>query len=347
MPCVGQPSIGLGLEHHLRRVGDLYTTLLQLQGQFRSHLPIRLERQPPMAPSGGRVGERLPESLGRRIDVGRVDELGLSHRDVLQCSLHVREGAHSLAVVVADPALGDGIDRRDVEVVQLLSTPLDRGHQIGRLQHRQVFADRLPGDVQPDTQFPQTLPIPGVQTVEQSAASAVAQPLEHQLHRSRPDNSQPFGGFYARQPRDCTSTPLCAAAVPPSDAPTSGVPTTAAAPRGADYDRPPRGVGGPSVVLVARSTAARGGPGDRRQAPPPGLRAGETTSGSVRRVTVDRFARRVGWPRGPRAVPTGFEPARWSQAAMGRIATLPSGPTDHPGFVAISQRNPAGSAQQP
>jgi hypothetical protein len=33
------------------------------------------------------------------------------------------------------------------------------------VEHRQVLADRLPGHVQPGTQFPQALPVPGVQAM--------------------------------------------------------------------------------------------------------------------------------------------------------------------------------------
>jgi hypothetical protein len=63
----------------------------------------------------GQAGKVSPvSSSDLSLDVGRVHELRFAYRFLLQCRLQVRERAYPLAVVLAGPALGDGIDRLGV-----------------------------------------------------------------------------------------------------------------------------------------------------------------------------------------------------------------------------------------
>ena len=81
-----------------------------------------------------------------------------------------------------NPALGDLVDRCGVQVVELLATPSDGRHEVGRLEDRQVLADRLAGHVQAFGEFPEALSVAGVQAIQQLAATRVGQCLED-VHR--------------------------------------------------------------------------------------------------------------------------------------------------------------------
>jgi hypothetical protein len=83
---------------------------------------------------------------------------------------------------VVDPTFRDVVDGRRVEVVQLFSALSDRGHEIGRLQHRQMLADRLPGHVQSGTQLPKVLATSGFQTVQQLTAARICQRPKDLVH---------------------------------------------------------------------------------------------------------------------------------------------------------------------
>ena len=95
-----------------------------------------------------------------------------------------------MAFEFPDPALGDGVDRYRVEVVQFLSTLLHSGDQIGLLQDSQVFADRLPRHVEARAEFVQRLAIIGAQPVKQFPAASIGQGFEDFIHTH---NMQPFG----------------------------------------------------------------------------------------------------------------------------------------------------------
>jgi hypothetical protein len=206
VPGVGQPVTGLGFEDDPVGIGDRHTILLP--GHRRPHRPIRLEGDAPVSPGEGGIGQRLPESFRCGVDVGRVDEPGVANGFSLQSCLQVGERAHPLAVVPVDPALGDGVDRRGVEVVQLLPATPERGHQAARLQYRQMLADGLPRHLQPGTQLPQALPVARVQAVEQPAAAGIGERLEHRVHLTSSLNMQPSGCMNNRRPVGCRSGPL-------------------------------------------------------------------------------------------------------------------------------------------
>ena len=179
MPGVGQPPVRVGRHDDLGRVGDP-GPVRERDREGGAGLPVRLHgHAAPVALGEGRLGQRLPELLGRGADIGGVDELGLVHRSVLQGSFQAGQGVHPLLVVLADPALGDFADGRGVEVVVLLPAAADRGHEVGRFQDRQVLADRLPGHVQALGQLAQRLAVALVQAVQEAPAAGVGQRAEH------------------------------------------------------------------------------------------------------------------------------------------------------------------------
>jgi hypothetical protein len=100
----------------------------------------------------------------------------------------IGECVHPRAVVPGDPAVGDGVDRLRVDVVQLLPAPPHGGDEVRGLEQREVLADRLPGHIQVGAQLTQRLPVAGVEPVEQVTPAGVGERLEHVIvvrHSSR------------------------------------------------------------------------------------------------------------------------------------------------------------------
>jgi hypothetical protein len=181
VPGVGEPPVRIGLEHDLLGIGDRHAEQIPAHG--RAGLPVGLKRGAPEVALGeGRVGERLPESFGRRSDVGRVDERRLVHAGVLQCSFQVGERVDAVALVGRDPALADLVDGCRVQEVELLPPAANGGDEIGRLEDGEVLADRLPGHVEPGAELAQGLSVADVQAVEQLPATRVGKRLEHLVH---------------------------------------------------------------------------------------------------------------------------------------------------------------------
>ena len=105
----------------------------------RAGLPVGLEGEVPVAPGEGGIGQALPQLLGRGADVGGVDERvawGVDIGGSSSARLEVGQGFGPAAVVVADPPIGDLVDRGGVEVVQLLPAVAHGGHQAGDLEDR-------------------------------------------------------------------------------------------------------------------------------------------------------------------------------------------------------------------
>ena len=94
----------------------------------------------------------------------------------------VSERLDAPPVVLVDPALFDLVDRRGVEVVQLLATAANGGDEVRGLQHREVLADRLPRHVEAGAQLHEVLPAARVQAVEHAAPTRIGQRLEDCVH---------------------------------------------------------------------------------------------------------------------------------------------------------------------
>ncbi len=81
------------------------------------------------------VDQRLPQLLRRRANVGHVDESRTQPSVFFSSSCFLRSASarEAAALELADPALGDLVDRHRVEVVQLLAAPPDRDDELGAL----------------------------------------------------------------------------------------------------------------------------------------------------------------------------------------------------------------------
>ena len=162
-------------------VGDRHAVVLPRD--LRPHLPIRHQRESPVAPGERGIGEPLPDLLRCGVDVRRVHERAGVHRCLLQRMFQVGQCVDSAAVVAIDPALADLVDGRGVEVVQLLATAPHRRHQVRRFEHREMLADRLPGHVEPLAELGQVLTAAIVQAVEHPPPARIGERLEHRVHR--------------------------------------------------------------------------------------------------------------------------------------------------------------------
>jgi hypothetical protein len=62
--------------------------------------------------------------------------------------LEVCQCVDPCSVVTVYPTLSDLVDRFRIQVVELVTTTPERGHEVGRLQDVEVFADRLTDHVE-------------------------------------------------------------------------------------------------------------------------------------------------------------------------------------------------------
>ena len=90
-----------------------------------------------------------------------------------------------VALIFADPAFVNFVDRHGVQVMQLLAAAPNDGHQVGVFKQTQVFGHRLAGHVQLPAQFAEGLPALAVQYIEQLAAALIGQGFEHVVHDER------------------------------------------------------------------------------------------------------------------------------------------------------------------
>src|SRR6185437_15059411 len=97
----------------------------------------------------------------------------------LQRPLEVGERLEAAADELAHPAVGDLLDRRRIEEMQLLAPLLPGGDQVGLLQQGQVFGHRLAAHVQSLAELGQGLSVSVMQPVEELAPTGVGQGLEH------------------------------------------------------------------------------------------------------------------------------------------------------------------------
>ena len=146
-----------------------------------------------MAPVAGgerRIGQSLPDALGRGPDVGAVDEggslavvLGRVHGSRgLQCRLEIGQGLGPGPVVAVDPAVGDVVDGGGVEVVQLLPPLPQCRDQPGRLEDGQVLGHRLAGHAHALAELGEGEAAVLVQPIEQASPGGVAERPEDRIH---------------------------------------------------------------------------------------------------------------------------------------------------------------------
>src|SRR6516165_5601642 len=82
-------------------------------------------------------------------------------------SFEFRECIQARRIELADPALGDLVDRHGIDEVQFFTTVPPPGHEIGLLKNRQMLRDRLAGHVQSLAQLAKRLTISAVQPIQQ------------------------------------------------------------------------------------------------------------------------------------------------------------------------------------
>src|SRR5438270_3699479 len=112
--------------------------------------------------------------------------------------------AQASLLKLADPALRNVVERHRIEEMELLAPCALPGDQVRFVQDRQVFRDRLPRHVQSPTELAQCLPVAGMQTVQQFAATGVGESAKHGIViHSR--NTEPCGYLYYRQPNGSLS----------------------------------------------------------------------------------------------------------------------------------------------
>jgi hypothetical protein len=114
----------------------------------------------------------------------------------------------AIAVVPRDPALGDVVEGRGVEVVELLPAATHGCHEVGRLEDGEMLAYRLPGHVESRAELAQRLAVPLVEAVQQQPPARVGQCPEGVVHAVVLIGSHLAA--YNMQPVSCMSRPTVA-----------------------------------------------------------------------------------------------------------------------------------------
>src|SRR3954462_10961956 len=108
-----------------------------------------------------------------------------------------------MAFVLSNPALANLMQRRRVEVMQLLATLPNGGDEVRRFQQGKVLGDSLPRHVEVAAQFGQGLAVILVQLIEQPSAAGISQCFEHCIHLR--DNMQSVGFMSSNQNQTASS----------------------------------------------------------------------------------------------------------------------------------------------
>jgi hypothetical protein len=88
--------------------------------------------------------------------------IGLPFERFLEIGQNSQPGLFKLA----DPSLGNLVDRDGIEIVQLLATLFERHDEVGLFEHGQMLHDRLARHVMAFAQLTQCLPVPRMKPVE-------------------------------------------------------------------------------------------------------------------------------------------------------------------------------------
>src|SRR6266480_2901969 len=161
----------------------------------RACSPVRLDRRAELVfRPDRRVGDRLPQPLGRGADVDLEDLLHL----ILQLVLQADEPGSPRLGVIADPPVVDQADRDRVEVVQLLAAPPPAHDEPGVLEDLQVLRHGDARHVVPRREGHERLTVAGEQLIKQRPPGRVGQCPEHEIHVTH--DRKPFG-FLSTQAR--------------------------------------------------------------------------------------------------------------------------------------------------
>src|SRR4051794_17693999 len=127
------------------------------------------------------IGDRLPEPLGRRLD---VDLEHLVHRLLLEVALQLAERGGPGLGVLAHPPVVDEADRDRVQEVELLATAPLRRHEARVLEHAQMLHHAEARHRQPALEAAQRLPVVAKELVQQTSPRGISQRPEHLIHVS-------------------------------------------------------------------------------------------------------------------------------------------------------------------
>ena len=202
---VGTPQRAHRLHEPDRPFDDQVLSLDQrpLRGRMtepvgRAGRPVRLDRRAELVlRPDHRVGDRLPQALGRGADVDLEDLLHL----ILQLVLQAGEPGRPRLGVLADPPVVDQADRDRVEVVQLLAAPPPAHDEPGVLQDLQVLRHGDARHVVPRREGHERLTIAGEQLIKERPPGRVGQRPEHKIHVTH--NRKPFGFLSSSQDGRC------------------------------------------------------------------------------------------------------------------------------------------------
>src|SRR5579883_1992413 len=98
-----------------------------------------------------------------------------------QVALELRQRADARAIELADPALGDRIDRRRIDEMQLLAAEPQKRDEIGLAEDRSVLGDGLAGHAEAPAKLDQRPPVPRLQQVQQTPAARLCQSAENSV----------------------------------------------------------------------------------------------------------------------------------------------------------------------
>jgi hypothetical protein len=133
------------------------------------------------SPSPSRVGECLPEALGRGADVDLED---LFH-GVLQFGFEVTErGGPGLGVLAHPPVVYEP-ERNRIQEVQLLPAPAPGHDEACFFQQLQVLHHTEPADLEACFEGAQGLAVFPEELVQEAPAGRIGQCLEHLVHALR------------------------------------------------------------------------------------------------------------------------------------------------------------------
>ena len=162
----------------------------------RGPVALRLHAEAVDRALGG-VGDRLPQSLRRGLDVdlehggaggdgggalGPGNSLDAGHVLILQIGLEPAERGRPGLGVLAHPPVVDEPDGDGVEEVQLLAALAAGGHDPGLLEHLQVLHHAEARHRQAPLECREGLAVLPEELVEQGPAGRVGQCLEHLVH---------------------------------------------------------------------------------------------------------------------------------------------------------------------
>jgi hypothetical protein len=174
---VDQPVGRFGLEDLPRSEGPVDAVVAQ--GVARPGLPVGdRERAEVVLGPLLRVGDRLPQALGRGLDV----DLEYLFHGCLQLLLEPGQAGCPGLGVLADPTIVDLPDRDGVQKVQLLAAPAPGDHEARLLEQLQVLHHAEAGHVEPLLERAERLPVLPEELVKEAAPGGVGEGLEHFIH---------------------------------------------------------------------------------------------------------------------------------------------------------------------